>query len=125
MKNLKNIIVIDFNTTSTDDVRKICDEFSLESEVMIEDNINFGLGKVYIDIVNKIVVAYTLKSNPYAIIYTDIFEMGLKALSPYVVKPVVSSVELSIDSILDKIADYGIDSLLKEEKEFLDQASKK
>ena len=34
------------------------------------------------------------------------------------------SVELDIDVILDKIHKYGIGSLLREEKEFLDNSSK-
>ena len=33
-------------------------------------------------------------------------------------------IDLNIDSILDKISKYGIDSLLKEEKDFLDSSSK-
>ena len=33
-------------------------------------------------------------------------------------------IEKSIDSILDKISQFGINSLLKEEKEFLDNVSK-
>jgi hypothetical protein len=32
--------------------------------------------------------------------------------------------DLNVDKILDKIAKYGMSSLLKEEKEFLDLASK-
>lgn len=35
-----------------------------------------------------------------------------------------SDVSLNVDDILDKISKYGIESLLKEEREFLDNSSK-
>lgn len=47
----------------------------------------------------------------------------LKEVVSDVIDVVTLPVVLELDAILDKIKDYGIDSLVKEEKEFLDNLS--
>jgi hypothetical protein len=48
----------------------------------------------------------------------------LQSLNSYQLQPSTNLAELNVNSILDKISKYGIDSLLKEEKDFLDEFSK-
>ena len=47
-----------------------------------------------------------------------------EVVSDVVVDVVTLPVVLELDAILDKIKDYGIDTLVKEEKDFLDELSK-
>lgn len=121
---MKNVIVIDFSISTEKDIIRICEEYDLNHVTLLEDKASFNLGRVYINIDSKLVIAYTFVDNPSEFIYTDFFEAQLKAIPTYQPKPAINIADLSVDSILDKIHKYGIDSLLKEEKEFLDQSSK-
>jgi hypothetical protein len=69
-------------------------------------------------------IAYSTVKKPKEIIYTNGLENILSEMSSYQLQPSIDLSELSVDKILDKISKFGMTSLLKEEKEFLDEASK-
>lgn len=120
---MKNIILIDYQFTSLDKLKKICDELNINFDVLKKDKEDFKLLKIWLDIDLLYMVAYTTIKRPNEIKY-DGFEQRLLEMSRYSLKPTTDLSNLSIDSILDKISQFGINSLLKEEKEFLDNVSK-
>ena len=77
-----------------------------------------------IDIENKTMIAYSTTKRPNDIIYTVGLSNILTEMSSYQLKPTCDLSELTVDKILDKISKYGMSSLLKEEKDFLEEASK-
>lgn len=125
-----NIIVIDYAFTSDDKLKRICDELHFNYELLKKDKKQFKMYRIWIDITSKTMIAYTTTSKPDKVIYTEGFEQLFPNIPRYEPKPKqlpepkYPKVELNIDSILDKISKYGIDSLLKEEREFLDNSSK-
>ena len=92
-------------------------------DILKKDKEDFKLHKVWLDIDLLYMVAYTTVKRPNEIKY-DGFEQKLLEIPAYSLKPTTDLSNLSIDSILDKISQFGINSLLKEEKEFLDNVSK-
>jgi hypothetical protein len=122
-----NIIIIDFAFTSDDKLRRICEELKLNYDVLSNDKKQFKFYRVWIDLTSKTMIAYSTVSSPEKIIYTPAYEEIFRTIPRYEPKPIelpAPQVDLNIDSILDKISKYGIDSLLKEEKDFLDNSSK-
>ena len=72
-------------------------------------------------------IAYCTTNKPEEIIYTNGFYELFPSIPRYEPKPKelpAPKVELNLDAILDKISKFGIDSLLKEERDFLDNISK-
>lgn len=122
---MKNVILIDFSITSESKLKSICDELKLNFGVLNGDRIKFKFYKVWIDLDSKTMIAYSTQKRPSIMVYTEGFEKNLLSMTSHQLTPVVSSdLNLDLDSILDKISKFGINSLLKEEKEFLDNASK-
>jgi hypothetical protein len=122
-----NIILIDFAFTSDDKLRRICDELKLNYEVLLKDKKEFKIHRTWIDVTSKTMIAYSIISKPDEIIYTPGYDSIFRSLPRYEPKPIelpAPKVDLNVDSILDKISKYGIDSLLKEERDFLDNSSK-
>lgn len=122
-----NIIIIDYAFTSDEKLRRICDELKLNYDILVKDKKDFKMYRAWIDLTNKTMIAYSKTSRPNEIIYTSSYEELFRNIPRYEPKPIAlpaPEVDLSIDAILDKISKYGIDSLLKEEKDFLDNSSK-
>jgi len=124
------IIVIDYTFTSDEKLKRISDELNLNHELLSKDRKEFKLHRIWIDIDSKTMIAYTTSKKPKEIIYTTGYEQLLFDIETYQPKPIGlpeaknEKTNLDIDSILDKISKSGIDSLLKEEKDFLDKSSK-
>ena len=122
-----NIIIIDYAFTSDEKLRRICNELKINYDVLLKDKKEFKMYRAWIDITTKTMIAYSKTNSPNKIIYTDSYDSLFRSIPIYEPKPIAlpaPAVDLNIDSILDKISKYGIDSLLKEEKEFLDNSSK-
>ena len=103
------------------------------------ENKRIGIGKIWFDTKNdNAVIAYTVKGDD-EILIADNFIADITKIKPVdvivkqkeenvlnVVESVINSprklkVVLDVDTILDKIGQYGIDSITKEEKDFLDK----
>lgn len=134
MANFNNIKCIDLTVYTYDKLNEIGTGLKLAKPSLLGENKKIGIGKIWFDIDNSnAVIAYTVKGSEEILIADNFFD-SLKDIKPvtFVVqdkpKPVVENkvevedikIELDIDTILDKIGQYGIDSITKEEKKFLD-----
>jgi hypothetical protein len=134
MANFNNIKCIDLTVYTYDKLNEIGTGLKLAKPSLLGENKKIGIGKIWFDIDNSnAVIAYTVKGSEEILIADNFFD-SLKSIKPvtFVVqdkpKPVVENkvevedikIELDIDTILDKIGQYGIDSITKEEKKFLD-----
>ena len=134
MANFNNIKCIDLTVYTYDKLNEIGKGLKLAKPSLLGENKKIGIGKIWFDIDNSnAVIAYTVKGSEEILIADNFFD-SLKDIKPvtFVVqdkpKPVVENkvevedikIELDIDTILDKIGQYGIDSITKEEKKFLD-----
>lgn len=121
---MKNTILIDFAFTSIQALKSICDDLKINFDILKSDREKFKFHKIWIDMEFKTMIAYTTVKKPNDIVYTVGLESILLEMSSYQLQPSTDLSELSVDKILDKISKFGMDSLLKEEKEFLDEVSK-
>lgn len=128
---MKNVICIDYSITSNDDLKSICNKYSFKYDELLSNKKKFDFYKIFIDLNTYRMFAYIVNKNKSKIEFTDGIDIFLNAIEPERVvqesKMNISSslsIELDIDVILDKIHKYGISSLLKEEREFLDKSSK-
>ena len=119
-----NIIIIDYAFTSDDKLQRICDELSFNYETLKKDKKELKLYRVWIETISKTMIAYSTTYSSDEIIYTDEFNRLFETIPIYIPRPAelpAPKVNLNIDSILDKISKFGIESLLKEERDFLDK----
>lgn len=79
-----------------------------------------GYLKVFFDLTTQNIIAYTHKDDKKKIQLQTEFKDYLKNLKSISTK----KKDLSLDNILDKISESGIDSLTKSEKSFLETNSK-
>jgi len=125
-----NIIVIDYAFTSDEKLKRISEELCLNYELLAKERKEFKMHRIWIDIDSKTMIAYTTTKSTKKIIYTNGYDELFVNMNRYEPKPIglpepkiYPKAELDIDSILDKISKFGIESLLKEEKDFLDNSS--
>lgn len=120
-----NIICIDYSITNNTDLKIICNKYSLIFDEILDKKIKFKLNKIFIDLDSHKLFAYTYDVDRNKVHFTEAVESVLFSI-PFCKVDVDSeiSIELDLDKILEKIHKHGISSLVKEEKEFLDQASK-
>jgi len=121
-----NLLVIDYSITSDADLKVIAKKFGYSYDYLISQRDKFDFYKIFIDLDTDKLFAYVVNSDRSKIETSGVFDFVMNSIKPYIVEKEKPSVvvELSIDAILDKITKFGIDSLLKEEKDFLDQSSK-
>jgi hypothetical protein len=115
---MKNIICIDVTMYNNEKLIQIAKELNIDSKMLIT-NKERGFAKIYI--LNGQGIAYTQKIDP-TIGYTSCLDEMLKAIKPFEAKKKAPK-EMTIDTILDKINLYGIESLSVTEKKFLDENS--
>lgn len=125
-----NIISIDYTNTSDEDIKLICDKFELNYKQMMRDRKTYKLKKVFIDVFNNKLIAFTTKRDPLNVQFSEGAEDVFLKMPTYKIESKkeikqlpAPKIDLNIDSILDKISKYGINSLLKEERDFLDKSS--
>lgn len=120
-----NIICIDYSITKNQDLKLICDKYSLIFEEILEKRTKYNLHKIFIDLDSHKLFAYTFNSDKQKVHFTDVVDSVFLSIPNCVVEIDSNiSIELDVDKILDKIHKYGMSSLVKEEREFLDQFSK-
>ena len=123
MKNIKVIDLTLFNNEKLKEVVKMFPGIQINPDSLIQDKKN-GIKKLFLDTENLVVIGYTLKSNPDEIIFTEDLVEKLKAIeSLQMPKKQRNTGPLSVDTILDKISKWGIESLTESEKTFLDNSS--
>jgi hypothetical protein len=120
---MKNIICVDLTKFNNEKLVEVANIYKLSVEGLINDK-KEGFAKVYIDIENGLLVAFTYKKNKDEIVIADVFTDSLKSIPSVVVEKKQPLSEMTIDNILDKISKYGIESLSINEKNFLDDISK-
>jgi len=78
-----------------------------------------GITKMWIDMENQKVIAYVTKDYNEFLLFGDDFEEFLLNMKSF--KLPKKQKVLELDDILDKISKYGITSLKKDEKDFLNK----
>ena len=108
---------------SVEDFQRLFDDNDLENidaeacyKLMLE-----GYTKIFIDKETHKIVGFCHSQDRKLIQISDDFIFHLKTMNSLTFKPTPTN--LSIDSILDKINELGIDSLTKYEKQFLNNNS--
>lgn len=138
MANFDNIKCIDLTAYNYEKLVEIGTALKIANPSLLAENKRIGIGKIWFDTKNdNAVIAYTVKGDN-EILIADNFIADITKIKPVDVivkekeQSVVSLVEsvinsprklkvvLDVDAILDKIGQYGIDSITKEEKDFLD-----
>lgn len=121
-------IQIDFSTTSDADLRVILKRYAIKYDELIEKHKKFGFYKIFIDLDTFKLFAYILVSDKNKVEFTDGINEVLLSIKPEVVeeeKPQIDiDISFDVDQILEKISKFGINSLTKAEKDFLDNQSK-
>ena len=110
-------------------------KFNIDLEVLIEMRDVTKAKSVYINLDSEYLICYKDKDNHLRLFptYVQFVEQNFKMTFLYSLKPLGTPklprprkhielpVVLEVDSILDKIGKYGINSITKEEKDFLDK----
>jgi len=124
---MKNIICIDLTQYTLIELKEVSTSFNIPFFYLKDMKGNPGedvyFAKVWFDTLNQELVGYSsiedkdkfILSQSYTNVMIDIKPVDLKKRRVDV---------LTVDNILDKIAKYGIESLVKEEKDFLDNTGK-
>ena len=118
MKN--NIICIDLTKFNFEKLKEVSVKLNVKIEILV-DNKKEGFAKLFVDTDLGIIVAFTTKRDKNRVVYTDVFDKLLLEMKS--IEIVKEPVQLEMDTVLEKITKYGIDSLSKNEKEFLDNLS--
>jgi hypothetical protein len=84
---------------------------------------NSGFTKVFVNKKEKKIIGFCHMNAKKEIQFNDDFIALLKNLKS--IAPAKTQSELTVNAILDKIRLYGIESLNRQEKNFLDEQSKK
>ena len=120
---MKNIICIDLTKFNNEKLSDVAKAYDLSLDSLIRDK-KGGFVKLYMDINNGILVAFTHKNNRNDLVIADVFKDSLATIEPIEVKKKNKTLKvLTIDNVLDKISKYGIESLSDTEKEFLNENS--
>jgi hypothetical protein len=114
---MENIICIDLTMYNNEKLVSIANELNIKSETLLE-NKKLGFAKLYIN--EGKVLAFTTKKNKETIVYTPSLDEEISKIVPFTIEePSV----MTVDSILDKINKYGIETLTKTEIDFLEKNS--
>ncbi len=112
---MKNIICIDLRMFNHIKLKEICEKVDIDYQVMLETK-NQGFAKIWINQETKKTFAFTLKKDD-TVRFTDAFINEISEIKPVELPRILKNLDL--DSILEKISAYGIETLNQIEKEFL------
>lgn len=113
-----NTILIDFKNTSDKELKLISNKFSINFDYLIELRDELSIEKALMDLDQKMVLSYKYNDIDGFFHNDDVFE----TIKPFKVE-VPKDIVLDVDTILEKISRFGIDSINIEEKSFLDNLS--
>jgi hypothetical protein len=112
-----NVICIDLTILSESKLKEICKVHDLEYEAMLS-NKKQKISKIWIDKEADQIIGYTLKKSEIFYFHED-YLLYLKIMDP--IDPSKIEIVLNLDDILEKISQFGVESLTKEERDFLDK----
>ena len=123
---MKNTICIDLTQYDNTKLAELARIHNLDVDAIL-GNKDKGIGKIWMDLEFNTLSAYSLKDTKDDIIVTDFYIASLSKVTPLqfsnkptqTVKPVQVVVELDMDTVLEKITASGMDSLTKDELDFL------
>jgi hypothetical protein len=119
---MENLICIDLTKFNNEQILKICSNLNFEQENLL-NNKKKGFAKLWLCEKTGTIVAYNTKKDK-TIKYTSDFTNKLNSMENFSIKKEErlepSKPVLNVDTILEKISKFGIQSITKEEKEFLD-----
>ena len=125
---LNSLILIDLSNVKPENIERLLIDNGLNDELCSKILAGMkakGVDKLYVDSKTFETVAAVYSSNPLKVMWEESFMVELlnkKSIKFEGQKPKaknVGSAKLDVDVILDKISESGINSLSKEEKEFL------
>lgn len=125
---LKDLILIDLSNVKPENIERLLIDNGLNDELCDKTLAKMkakGVDKLYVDSKTFETVAAIYNTNPLKVMFEESFMIELlnkKSIKFEGQKPKAKSVgsaKLDVDVILDKINESGINSLTKEEKEFL------
>lgn len=114
---MKNVICIDLTKYNNEKLVELAKTINIDVEATLH-NKKVGFAKIFIYQESGRVIAFTTKKDKDAIQYTTYFNELLTSITPIELSK--APIEMSVDTILDKISKYGVDSLTTNEKKFLD-----
>ena len=118
---MKNTICIDLTKYKRVELEQLEKVYNLKAGSLLENKMR-AIGKVWIDLDLNILCAYVIENAMNDILISEDYINALskiKSVELPVVKPVQVTVELDTDTILEKITASGMDSLTKDELDFL------
>ncbi len=111
---MKNIICIDLKMFNHIKLEEICQLHGLNYEVLLQNKYDW-FAKLWIDKSTMSIIAFNQKKNDSVTISELFVEQLLQIKSIELPKK-----EMDLDTILEKISKFGIDSLNDKEKNFLE-----
>ncbi len=116
---MENVICIDLRMFNHIKLKEVCEIHGLDFQIILSTK-NQGFAKIWIDKNNMKTFAFTVKKDD-TVRFTDDFAKELSEIAPVELPKKQKSLDsLDLDTILEKISGYGIDSLTEIEKTFLD-----
>ena len=117
---LKNLILIELANVKPENIERLLIDNGLNDELCHEKLAEMkakGVDKLYVDSKTFETVASVFSDNPLKVMWERTFLVQVLDIKP--IKFEGQKSQLDVDVILDKINESGIDSLTKEEKEYL------
>lgn len=113
---MNNVICIDLRMFNHIKLKEVCDIHGFDYQVILSTK-NQGFAKIWINKDTMKTFAFTVKKDD-TVRFTDDFSKELSEIKPFELPKEPKT--LNLDTILEKISAYGIDSLKPFEREFLD-----
>lgn len=121
---MKNVICIDLTKFNNEKLVELAKNLDIDVEAVLH-NKKVGFVKLFIYQESNRIIAFTTKNDKNNIQFTTYFKELLSSIEPIQLpKKQKGSIEMDIDTILDKISKYGMESLTINERKFLDDSSK-
>ena len=124
---MKNIICIDLTQYTLQELKEVSEVYNIPFFYLEDLKGNPGeevyFAKMWFDTLNQEIVGYSSILDKDKLVLSESYTDIIIDIKPSELKKRRVDV-LTVDNILDKIAKYGIDSLVKEEKDFLDNVEK-
>ena len=124
---MKNIICIDLTQYTLQELKEVSEVYNIPFFYLEDLKGNPGeevyFAKMWFDTLNQEIVGYSSILDKDKLILSESYTDIISDIKPSELKKRRVDI-LTVDNILDKIAKYGIDSLVKEEKDFLDNVEK-
>lgn len=124
---MKNIICIDLTQYTLQELKEVSEVYNIPffylEDLKGKPGEEVYFAKMWFDTLNQEIVGYSSILDKDKLILSESYTDIISDIKPSDLKKRRVDV-LTVDNILDKIAKYGIDSLVKEEKDFLDNVEK-